>query len=537
MCPLSEFKQEFKKEDRLDPTIDDNSYLMKEELDTKRDGFSRDRDRIVFSTAFRRLQHKAQVFSNEQSDHLRTRLTHTLEVSEISRNLAYYLGVNENLAEAIALGHDIGHTPFGHEGERILDEILGGENDLGGQLPVKINYGGFKHNFHSIRILDVVQDKYENKKGLNLSWQVLEGILKHTKTKRDCINECENCGKCWDIRRFVSDERVIPYLFLDFRFSVTIEGQIVCIADEIAQREHDLDDGFRTRIIQNGNVLQNGIESEIIGYCNEIIDKEYQNNKIDPGDNQLKHIKLLENLVKKLKLNGNSKDKYYRRETLVRDIIDYFIHDVYFEAQKQKENIPYEYDSLGNLILNKKIIKFSPAASELNKELETLIKTQILNSWDVNKFDGKANYLIRQLFKAYYNNPLQMMPYSFEELKKKMEENNTYYNLILKEINLNIKDIDFKKGKKSDIQAVFSVLKLKNVDKLNLPPDLQNKNIEQLAEKYNNISKLSLSELKDDDSRFIRCLFENNHAFLSIISDYIAGMSDNFALKSYKELY
>jgi dGTPase len=159
MCPLKEFKQEFKKEDRLDPTIDDNSYLMKEELDNKRDGFSRDIDRIVFSTAFRRLQHKAQVISNEKSDHVRTRLTHTLEVSEISRNLAHYLGVNENLAETIAIGHDIGHTPFCHEGERILDNILRGENDLGGQLPVKINYGGFKHNFHSIRILDIVQDK------------------------------------------------------------------------------------------------------------------------------------------------------------------------------------------------------------------------------------------------------------------------------------------------------------------------------------------------------------------------------------------
>jgi dGTPase len=121
--------------------------------------------------------------------------------------------------------------------------------------------------------------------------------LKHTKTKRDCRNICKNCGKCWDIRRFVSDERVVPHLYLDSSFSVTVEGQIVCIADEIAQREHDIDDGFRTRIIQNGTESQNGIESEIIGFCEEIIKKEHQKNKIDSDDNPLKHIKLLENLA------------------------------------------------------------------------------------------------------------------------------------------------------------------------------------------------------------------------------------------------
>ncbi|MHC1757701.1 MAG: dGTP triphosphohydrolase [Methanosarcina sp.] len=532
MCPLTRLKQEFKKEDRFDPTIDDNSYLIKEELDVKRDGFSRDKDRILFSTAFRRLQHKAQVFSNEKSDHLRTRLTHTLEVSVISRNLAHYLGVNENLAEAIAVGHDIGHTPFGHEGERILDDILSGQDDLGGELPVKINYGGFKHNFHSIRVLDVVQKKYEDKKGLNLSWQVLEGILKHTKTKRSCRNECQNCGKCWNIRRFISDERVIPRLYLDYSFSVTVEGQIVRIADDIAQREHDLDDGFRSRTIQNV------IGPEIISYCEEIINKELQTNEIGSKDSQLKHVKLLENLVEKLKLNEKSEDRYYRKETLIRDIIDYFIHDVYFEAQKQKENISYEYNSYGNLIIKKEIIKFSPAANELNKKLESLIKTRILNSWDVNKFDGKANYLIKQLFKAYYNNPLQMMPYGFQALKNKLEDNNAYYNLVLSESDLNIKDIDFKKDNRSDIQSVFSVLKLKNIDKkLNLPPDLQNPNIKELAERYNSLSKLSVSELENENDKFIKCIFENNHAFLSTISDYIAGMTDNFAKKSYEELY
>ena len=117
---------------------------------------------------------------------------------QIARGIAKNLGVNEDLTEAIALGHDIGHTPFGHAGEEVLDKIMRGEDDLGGKLKYKINYGGFKHNFHSLKILDVIESKYENEEGLNLTWQVLEGILKHTKIKKN--------KKTWDLSRFVKKE-------------------------------------------------------------------------------------------------------------------------------------------------------------------------------------------------------------------------------------------------------------------------------------------------------------------------------------------
>lgn len=231
-----ELKQQFQKSDRLNNKIEEKLPLKCQILnDTERSEFARDRDRILFSRPFRRLQHKAQVFSNEKGDHYRTRLTHTLEVCQISRSLARYLDANEDLAEAIALGHDIGHAPFGHQGERVLDEVMSGEDNLG-LIKYPLNLGGFNHNYNSIRILDVVQSKYENYEGLNLSWQVLEGILKHTKTKSK-----------WDIKRFVNNESLIGKLHLDSKFSVTLEGQIVEVADEIAQRQHDIDDGLRNK--------------------------------------------------------------------------------------------------------------------------------------------------------------------------------------------------------------------------------------------------------------------------------------------------
>lgn len=147
-----------------------------------RNEFSRDRDRILYTNAFRRLQHKAQVYSNKKGDHYRTRLTHTLEVNQIAKSISKNLGLNIDLTESIALGHDIGHTPFGHAGEEVLDNIMKGKDDLGGKLEYTIDYGGFKHNMNSIKILEILEEK-NGEKGLNLTWQTLDGILKHTSIK------------------------------------------------------------------------------------------------------------------------------------------------------------------------------------------------------------------------------------------------------------------------------------------------------------------------------------------------------------------
>jgi dGTPase len=172
--------------------------------------FQRDRDRIIHSTAFRRLQHKTQVFANlgEETDHYRTRLTHTIEVAQISRTIARVLGLNEDLAEAVALAHDLGHTPFGHTGEEILDALLA-------------DHGGFNHNRQSLRVVDFLEKRYPGHYGLNLTYELREAIIKH------------ETGQQLDIStEFHPEEQPL------------LEGQIVNFADEIAYDGHDIDDGL-----------------------------------------------------------------------------------------------------------------------------------------------------------------------------------------------------------------------------------------------------------------------------------------------------
>jgi len=186
---------------------------FKESKHEYRGCFQRDKDRITYSTAFRRLQYKTQVFVNYEGDHYRTWLTHTLEVTQIARSLARNLGLNEDLVEAIALAHDIGHTPFGHAGEYALNAIMQ-------------KYGGFEHNRHALRIVDYYEEKYPDFKGLNLTWEVREGIIKHSSTYDKPKNES-----------FSSSKRP------------SLEGQVVNLADEIAYNNHDLDDGISSGLI------------------------------------------------------------------------------------------------------------------------------------------------------------------------------------------------------------------------------------------------------------------------------------------------
>src|SRR5436305_10898047 len=175
--------------------------------------FQRDRDRIIHCSAFRRLEYKNQVFVNHEGDYYRTRLTHTMEAAQVTRGLARALSLNEDLAEAIALVHDLGHPPFGHAGERTLDELMAA-------------HGGFEHNAQSLRIVDVLEERYPTFKGLNLTWEVREGIVKHSP----------------------------PYdrpLARDFEpgNAPCLEAQIVDYADEIAYNSHDIDDGLKSGLL------------------------------------------------------------------------------------------------------------------------------------------------------------------------------------------------------------------------------------------------------------------------------------------------
>src|SRR5499425_3083775 len=175
--------------------------------------FQRDRDRIIHSSAFRRLEYKTQVFVNHEGDYYRTRLTHTMEAAQVTRTLARALGLNEDLAEAVALAHDLGHTPFGHAGERTLDRLM---------QP----HGGFEHNGQSLRIVETLEERYPRFRGLNLSWEVREGIVKHS-TRYDRPQVAEY------------DASVAPCL----------EAQIVDFADEVAYTAHDVDDGLKSGML------------------------------------------------------------------------------------------------------------------------------------------------------------------------------------------------------------------------------------------------------------------------------------------------
>lgn len=177
--------------------------------------YQRDRDRIIHSTAFRRLQHKTQVFASlgEESDHYRTRLTHTIEVAQISRTIARVLGLNEDLAEAVALAHDLGHTPFGHAGEEALDALM-------------VDHGGFNHNRQSLRVVDYLEKRYPDRFGLNLTYELREAIIKHETDQALDIPDEFNPGQ-----------------------QPLLEGQLVNLADEIAYNGHDIDDGLSSGLL------------------------------------------------------------------------------------------------------------------------------------------------------------------------------------------------------------------------------------------------------------------------------------------------
>jgi dGTPase len=197
-----------------------------EEPAPTRDDFQRDRDRIVHSTAFRRLVYKTQVFLNHEGDLFRTRLTHSLEVAQLARSIARALALNEDLCEAIALAHDLGHTPFGHAGQDALDAALRRAD------PATL---GFEHNFQSLRVVDVLEERYPRYDGLNLSFETREGILKHCSRRRaELLDGIEPGGVA---RRFL--DRTQP----------SLEAQICNLADEIAYNAHDIDDGVRSGLL------------------------------------------------------------------------------------------------------------------------------------------------------------------------------------------------------------------------------------------------------------------------------------------------
>lgn len=557
-------------EDRFHKEINRNHLGKEFEKYSIRSEFNRDADRIIYSKAFRRLEHKAQVYSNKKGDHYRTRLTHTLEVTQIARSISRNLGLNEQLAEAIALGHDIGHTPFGHAGEEVLDDIMRGKDDLGGKLEFNIDYGGFKHNFNCLKILEIVE-KREKGTGLNLTWQTLDGILKHTKVIKE--------DKKWDLNRFVRDiskyENIIKYDYFDkeskplYDFPITLEGQIVKISDEIAQREHDLDDSLRDNDLFRFEDMLENIKSMIKKIKEETSDEKQGYDLFKPFSNKILEFPEIEN------------HKSWKKLTNI--IISYFIIDV---TKNTMEKIN-SYPNLENIICTDEndhkyiiedIVSFSEMGQKVNDEIEEFIENRIINSFNVSRFDGKGKFILRQLFKAYYENPRQMPKKQLIILVRKIEDTLSRYPQLTEEfedisINFNeLSKINEKYVDSQNLTPILKLLKLKNyyefsnrkidyissdvmqdilkIIKLDIEEKFKMKyNLDEMMyylfkELFIYSNQTPIEEIKsNDDENCVKFLLlikgwnELHYTYLSTICEYISQMTDDYAIKEYQELY
>ncbi|HWU66760.1 MAG TPA: deoxyguanosinetriphosphate triphosphohydrolase [Methylophilus sp.] len=316
-----------------------------------RNVFQRDRDRIIHSTAFRRLEYKTQVFVNHEGDLFRTRLTHSIEVAQLTRGIARTLGLHEDLAEAIALAHDLGHTPFGHAGQDALNQCMR-------------DYGGFEHNLQSLRVVDVLENRYASFDGLNLTFEVREGILKHCSRK--------NAEQLGDVgERFLRKE------------SPSLEAQITNFADEIAYNNHDVDDGLRSGLI----TIQ-----------------------------QLSGIQLFaENMAEVKRLYGDIEEKRLVHET-IRRMINVLVVDLCEQSQQAIANLnPATIDDVRKSPVY--LVGFSQAIAEKNLELKQFLLKHLYRHYKVNRMSAKAGRIIEELFTAFIQSP-NLMPQEHQQAAK-----------------------------------------------------------------------------------------------------------------------
>ncbi len=313
--------------------------VFKEAEHSYRSNYQRDRDRIVHSAAFRRLEYKTQVFVNHEGDYYRTRLTHTLEVSQIARTIACALRLNSDLTEAVALAHDLGHTAFGHSGEEALNGLMS-------------KCGGFNHNLQGLRVVDYLEQKYPDFPGLNLTWEVREGIVKHSTI----------FDKVARVKGFSSSG------------SPLLETQVVDIADEIAYDNHDLDDGLTSGLIKESDLVDLGIWESI----NKGIAAKYRH--LDP-----------------------EKKKYL----IIRSLINLQVTDLIGEAQKNIGRFKLKRSSDARKI-DKKIVTFSANMLKLRSPLRSFLMDKLYHHYRVMRMSIKAKRFIEELFNVYVDNPRQL---------------------------------------------------------------------------------------------------------------------------------
>ncbi len=335
---------------------------FQEDEHTYRSIFQRDKDRIIHCTAFRRLEYKTQVFVNHEGDYYRTRLTHTMEVAQISRSIARALNLNEDITEAIALSHDLGHTPFGHSGEDALEDLMK-------------EYGGFDHNFQALRVVDILERRYPLFLGLNLSWEVKESILKHgygNKKKESCKRKSSPGNKQ---NREVTDD---IFKIFDANELPLLEAQLVDIADSIAYDNHDIDDSLKAGLIKEKDLM----DVELWRYASDMIEKRFAN------------------------FNASE-------EVRIAQAIKFLID---LEATDLIENTAALIDGLNIKTLDdvrksgKRIICFSSNLARQKEELQKFLLENVYQNYRVARMADKAKRFIKELFCVFVNNPKQLPP-------------------------------------------------------------------------------------------------------------------------------
>ncbi len=326
-------------------SINSKGRIYKEFENFIRSPYQRDRDRIIHSSSFRRLKHKTQVFVNTEGDHYRTRLTHSMEVSQIARTLARSLGLNEDLTESLSLSHDLGHTPFGHAGEEVLNHCME-------------KYGGFNHNVQTLRIVTFIENKYYKFCGLNLTIETLDGLIKHN----------------GPVKNLTAYKKILKKgLFTNkiaFNEFPSLEAQVAAISDDIAYNNHDLEDGLRAGLFTIKKISS-------IPHLSKLIDK---------------HVKNVKNFRKEIIINQ-----------IVRDLINLMVIDVINTTNKnliksnpRSINDIYKQDRL--------IVDFSDKMKKIDKQIKDFLKRNMYNHKKVVVNTNRGKEIINDLFKYLSKN-------------------------------------------------------------------------------------------------------------------------------------
>ena len=313
--------------------------IFRESNSIYRTAFQRDRDRIIHSASFRRLKHKTQVFVNTEGDHYRTRITHSIEVAQIARSIAKHLGLNDDLAETLSLAHDLGHTPFGHAGEEALNECMK-------------NFGGFDHNLQTLRIIMFLENKYLKFKGLNLTIETLDGLLKHNGP----INDLSLIKELIGLKIFNNK--------INFNKSASLEAQISSISDDVAYNNHDIQDGIRAKMFNLRDLIE-------INFFKDIYNSHKKN-------------------IKK-----NNKDILIYQ--IIRDSIDLMVKDLIKNTitNLKANNIKTLKDVYTN---DQSIVCFSNKFLEIEKEIKFFLRVKMYNNKSVLIKNNEGKKIIKKLF-------------------------------------------------------------------------------------------------------------------------------------------